>query len=101
MPQSAIVQGLRDAGYVYMNLDCGTPLHDHWCRPTSCFKEPLVYSGWTTGKRERGPNGRLQVNTAKFPNMTDYSARLHKLGMKFGMCECWWLPLGCPGVITP
>lgn len=46
--------------------------------------------GWTTGKREPGPSGRLQIDTAKFPNMTDYSAQLHKLGMKFGICE--WVP---------
>lgn len=47
----------------------------------------LVHSGWTTGRREPGPTGRLQVDTTKFPNMTDYSAQLHRLGMKFGMCE--------------
>lgn len=93
------MQGLRDAGYVYMNLDCGRSMNAKTCLPGSSVGTDgvLLHSGWTTGKREPGPTGRLQIDTAKFPNMTDYSAQLHKLGMKFGICE--WvsyldLPLG-------
>lgn len=83
----SIVQGLRDAGYVYMNLDCGMSMSPTNCLPGLTTDGPLRRSGWTTGKREPGPSGRLQIDTAKFPNMTDYSAQLHRLGMKFGMCE--------------
>eukprot|EP00660_Eupelagonema_oceanica_P001826 gene1826-17844_t len=60
--QAVVSSGLRDAGYVYINLDCG----------------------WTTGYRENA-TGRLQVNTRKFPNMTDYGRQLHAMGLKFGM----------------
>jgi alpha-galactosidase len=60
--------GLKDAGYVYVNLDCG----------------------WTTGHRDSGPSGRLQVDTAKFPNMSDYGRQLHDLGLKFGMYAGGW-----------
>ena len=89
------MQGLRDAGYVYMNLDCGRSMNATACARSVRTDGVLLRSGWTTGKREPGPTGRLQIDTAKFPNMTDYSAQLHKLGMKFGMCE-WVSHLGLP-----
>jgi alpha-galactosidase len=55
-----VARGLRDAGYVYMNLDCG----------------------WTDGHRDE--NG-LRVNTTAFPNFTGMIEKIHGVGMKFGM----------------
>ena len=59
--------GLADAGYKYVNLDCG----------------------WTTGKRENA-TGNLQVDRSKFPNMSHFSATLHSMGLKFGAYAGGW-----------
>jgi alpha-galactosidase len=59
--------GLVGAGFKYMNLDCG----------------------WSTGYRD-GTTGELQVDTTKFPNMTDYGVKLHEMGLKFGMYAGGW-----------
>ena len=53
-------RGLRSAGYVYINLDCG----------------------WTSGYRDAGG---LQVNKTAFPSMEGLIDKIHSLGMKFGM----------------
>jgi alpha-galactosidase len=52
--------GLRAAGYVYVNLDCG----------------------WTSGHRDAAG---LQVNKTAFPSMEGLIDKVHSLGMKFGM----------------
>ena len=67
-----IKTGLRDAGFVYINLDCG----------------------WTTGKRD-GVTGELQVDARKFPNMSDYGAQLHQRQMRFGMYAGGWQAQCC------
>jgi hypothetical protein len=53
-------RGLRAAGYVYVNLDCG----------------------WTSGHRDAAG---LQVNKTAFPSMEGLIDKIHSLGMKFGM----------------
>ena len=58
--EAMATRGLRDAGYVYMNLDCG----------------------WTSGYRDASG---LLVNTTAFPSMTGLIDKVHNLGMKFGM----------------
>jgi hypothetical protein len=58
--EAMVARGLRDVGFVYLNLDCG----------------------WTSGHRDA--NG-LQVNTTAFPSMTGLIDKVHSLKMKFGM----------------
>jgi hypothetical protein len=54
---------LKDAGYQYVNLDCG----------------------YSTGFR--GSDGSLTVNTTRYPNgMKWLGDKIHSLGLKFGMC---------------
>lgn len=60
--QAMIDSGMRDAGYVHINLD----------------------DGWML--RERDPEGNLVPDPAKFPNGFEYlSAYLHERGFKFGL----------------
>ena len=58
--EAMVARGLRDAGYIYLNLDCG----------------------WTSGHRDA--NG-LQVNKTAFPSMEGLIEKVHSLGMRFGM----------------
>jgi alpha-galactosidase len=60
---------LKDAGYVYVNLD-------------DCY-----------GITARTAQGRLQVNTTKFPHCTQTSMvwladSIHRMGLKFGLYSC-------------
>ena len=64
--EAMVSRGLRDAGYVYLNLDCG----------------------WTSGYRD--DNG-LQVNTTAFPSMTGLIDKVHSLDMKYAAS-----PIACP-----
>jgi alpha-galactosidase len=54
-----VARGLRDVGYVYMNLDCG----------------------WTDGHRDETG---LRPNKTAFPNFTGMIEKIHSVGMKFG-----------------
>ncbi len=58
-----VATGLRDAGYVNVNLDCG----------------------WTTGFRD-ATTGDLETNTTAFPHGLPWlAAQLHERGLKFGI----------------
>lgn len=59
-----VESGMRDAGYVYVNLD------DRWQNPIT----------------PRDASGRLQVDLRRFPNGVKFLAdRLHERGLKFGI----------------
>ncbi|MDR1189875.1 MAG: glycoside hydrolase family 27 protein [Bifidobacteriaceae bacterium] len=59
-----VASGLRDAGYIYLNLD------DRWQDP----REP------------RGVDGRLRPDLRRFPSgMTWLSREIHNRGLKFGI----------------
>ena len=56
---------MRDAGYVYVNID-------------DCWEA-----------QERDKNGNLQPDPDLFPSgMKALGDHLHSLGLKFGICEC-------------
>lgn len=63
--QAMIESGMRDAGYIYINLD----------------------DGWML--RERDADGNLVPDPEKFPNGLKYLADwLHERGFKFGLYNC-------------
>ena len=63
MADAFVSTGMKDVGYQYVNLD-------------DC---------WMDG---RGGDGKLQVNSSKFPSgMADLAKYVHDLGLKFGIYE--------------
>lgn len=72
LADSMVALGLREAGYTYLLMDAG------WSKNTA-------NNNCSTCLPHRNATGHLQVDTEKFPNLTDTVAYVHQQGLLFGL----------------